>query len=73
MLWSWFCGYGWSAENNHSLFTNKEGGSKSNKVRVLGRDRVVSKIGRVAYITYEKQQMRLTDARKLEKEKSKKR
>jgi hypothetical protein len=39
----------------------------SNKIRILGRDRKITKIGRVQYITYNKQVIKLVDARKLEK------
>lgn len=50
------------------------GGNQTQKlaratVRVLGRDRIVTKIGRTSYVTYEKQQVSLSEARKLEKAK----
>lgn len=51
----------------------KYGGGKAvGKVRVLGRERKVIKQGRTQYITYQKQLIKLSDARKLEKQLKKK-
>jgi hypothetical protein len=44
-------------------------GGASTKKFVLGRNRVVRKVGRTSYITYKRQQISLTEARKLEKTK----
>lgn len=44
-----------------------EGGEKTNKVHVLGRDRVMTKEGRKCMIIYKGKKMSLTDARELEK------
>lgn len=43
------------------------GGMSNNKVHVLGRDRKVIKYGRVHYVTYKKQLIMLSHARKLER------
>ena len=41
--------------------------STPNKIHILGRDRKIFKIGRTLYIIYQKQQIKLVDARKLDK------
>ena len=38
----------------------------SNKIHILGRNRKITIIGRTKYITYKKEQIKLSDARKLE-------
>ena len=44
-------------------------GTITKKIRVLGRDRNVTKIGRVAYVTYNKELLKLSDARKMDAKK----
>ena len=45
----------------------KQSGSKSTKIHVLGRDRVVTKVGRKSMITYKGKQICLTEAREIER------
>ena len=46
---------------------NSRGGQPNLKVTVLGRDRVITKVGRKSMITYKGKQVSLTEAREIER------
>jgi hypothetical protein len=59
--------YGPAFDATYKIQTNSQSAG-SNKVRVLGRERNVTKVGRKQMVTYNGKQICLTDARKLEKQ-----
>ena len=59
--------YGPAFNKTYKIKTNSQSVG-SNKVRVLGRERNVTKVGRKQMVTYTGKQICLTDARKLEKQ-----
>jgi len=57
------------AVNAQKIKQASHDGGAINKIRILGRDRVVTKVGRKMMITYNKHLMSVAEAKKLEKQK----